>query len=298
VLPQPKPRIWPVFVTLLVALVVATVLQVVLVAVLVAIELSRGTDVKSATDQLLNNLLTDPTVFILLAACGQVAFLLAAIVPAWLSPVPLRERLGLVPTKLAWPVYPLTTLGSMFPLAIGMALGYALTLVLPADDSVQKLFDNMQLWHALPFVLFIAFVPAVSEELLFRGYMQRRLLERWTPFWAVGVTSVIFAIMHVTPHAIVALLPVAIYFGIVGWRAGSVLPTICCHAWINGSLNAWRMVAKFGGVSGTLDTVVYSAATLLGAICFFWSFRYLFAATSSTADSLTASEQSPLELPA
>jgi len=266
VLPK-KPRVWTVFVALLAAIVAAGIFQAVAVVALVSIEIAQGATAKAATEELPAKL-TTPAMFMLLAACGQLAFALAVAVPAWLSPTPVRERLGVLPAGPSWTVYPLAALATWFVLAIGIALAYALALILPADLSVQKLFDNMTLVDAVPFVLFIALVPGVVEELLFRGYIQRRLIQRWSPVTAIGVTSVLFALVHVMPHAIVAVLPLGLWFGYVAWKSNSVLPTMVAHAFVNGSLNAWRMIAKFGEISEPIQLVVVILAVLVGLVCF------------------------------
>jgi membrane protease YdiL (CAAX protease family) len=61
------------------------------------------------------------------------------------------------------------------------------------------MYERMTPVVAVPFVLFIAAFPGFNEELLFRGYIQRRLLARWSPWLAISVTSALFALMHVMP---------------------------------------------------------------------------------------------------
>lgn len=265
--PPPKPRVWTVFLALFVGLALTVVVQIVVVAGFVTWQISQGVKPDEMSKQLSQRLST-PMMFILLAAGAQVSFLAAAVVPAWLSPVPLRERLGLLPTQMPWTVYPLAAMASLFPLAIGFSLAGLLTLILPADPSVAHLFENMSLPMFAAFILFIATVPAVVEELLFRGYLQRRLLERWSPTVAIGVTSVLFALYHVMPHAIVAVLPVGIWFGVVAWRTGSVYPGILCHAFVNGSVNLYRLIVKFLDVSQFGQIAIIIVTLVLATICF------------------------------
>jgi membrane protease YdiL (CAAX protease family) len=167
-------------------------------------------------------------------------------------------------------------LGSLVPLAIGFGLAYAFGSFLLGDPSLQSLYDNMTPGMAVPFVLFIALVPGIVEELFYRGYIQRRLLQRWKPAWAIGVTAVIFALMHVTPLAIVSLFPVSVWLGVVAWRSNSIYATMLCHAFINGSVNAWRLFAMFTGISETAQAIVLGATLVVSAICFVQSLRLLF----------------------
>jgi membrane protease YdiL (CAAX protease family) len=262
-----KPRIWTVFSAIGVSMIGAAVFQMIAGTVLFAIEVAAGTDIRDVADQN-ENMMATPTMFFLMAACAQLAMGLTVLGAAWRSPVPMRERLGLLPANASWTIYPLTMLGSLVPLAIGFAFAIGLAQVLPADPSVEALLDNLTLGQWVPFILFIAIVPGVVEELLYRGYVQRRLLKRWRPRWAIGVTSVLFALMHVMPHAIVATLPLGVWLGVVAWRTGSILPSMGCHAFINGSVNAWRMAVKYGDISEAVQLVSIAMFLIAGCVCF------------------------------
>lgn len=267
------PRVWTVFAAVVAALGLAVVFQVVLVVGLIAIQAAAGNDVEKFAKELPEKLGT-PEIFMLMAAGGQLAFLLGSIVPAWLSPVPFRERLGLIGPRPSWGVVPLVMIASWASLAVGIGFAYALALILKPDPMVEELFKNITMNEAVPFVLFIALVPGIVEELLFRGYVQRRLLERWTPGLAITVTSLLFAIVHVQPHHVVLAFPIGLWLGLVAWKTGSVYPSMFCHAFINGSLNAWRMLVKFGNVPEDTQKVVYIIALLASLICLVLSVNY------------------------
>ena len=265
--PPRQPRVWTVFVSIVLALVAAIAWQVVIVVILVFDDVSSGADQQQLTQNLTERIAT-PTMFMLLAVGGQIAFGLAALIPARLSSEPVPQRLGLFRPQPSWHVYPLAMLGSLVPLAIGFSLAHVIALFLSPDPSVQMMYDKMTVAVSVPFVLFIALAPGFCEELFFRGYVQRRLLQRWSPAWAIGVTSVIFALMHVTPHAIAAVLPIGLWFGFVAWRCGSVGPCILCHAFVNGAVNAWRVVVKFGEIPDTAQHVFLGASLCVGLVCF------------------------------
>jgi len=122
----------------------------------------------------------------------------------------------------------------------------ALAQVIKPDPSVPHLYEQMTWEWAVPFVLFIALVPGFVEETLFRGYIQRRLLKRWSPAVAILVTTVLFAIMHIMPHAVVNAFVIGLWLGVLAWRTGSVWPGIVSHAFINGSWNIWQIGKVLG----------------------------------------------------
>jgi uncharacterized protein len=269
------PRIWTVFLTFGAAIVGTFAFQAVAVIALVSWWATQGIDLREDVNQLPERLATTEMI-LLLAACGQVAMATVVFTAARLSPDPWRERLGLVASRAPVSLYPLAMMGSLIPLSIGFGFAHALTWILPADTTVQTLFESMTLADAVTFVLFIATVPAVVEEILFRGYIQQRLLKRWRPMWAIGVTSLLFALMHVMPHAVVALLPISVWWGVVAWRTGSVYPTILCHAFINGGVNIWRMLVKFGDISESTQTICISIILIASLVCFLLAIRTLW----------------------
>jgi membrane protease YdiL (CAAX protease family) len=235
-------------------------------------EIVRGADPNTIADNF-KSMMAKPAAFILFAACAQLAFALAAVVPAWLSPVPLRERLGLLPVQTSRSIYPLAMLGSLAPLAVGFAIAHAFASLLRGNPTSMELFENLTPVSYVAFILFIATVPAVVEELLFRGYVQRRLLQRWKPAWAIAITATLFALMHVMPLDVVALFPFSLWLGVVAWKTGSVFPGMLCHAFVNGGVNVWRMIVRFAEISPTTQVIVVTAILLLSTACFVNSLR-------------------------
>jgi membrane protease YdiL (CAAX protease family) len=257
-----KPRIWSVFL----AFPAALVLQFLFGSAVIVIAALRSGDAAEFFNKL-DKELAAPEMFMLMICAAQLAFGLTAIGGAWLSPKPLKERLGLLPARPSWLVYPLTMFGSWLPLMLGIGMSYALALILPPNKAVESVYDNITLAYAVPFVLVLALPPGLCEELFFRGYMQRRLLECWEPGLGIVVTSTLFALIHVQPLTILTALPLGVWFGIVAWHSGSIFPAMICHAFVNGSLNAWRMVVRFAEVSETAQTVVIVASVILGTLC-------------------------------
>jgi membrane protease YdiL (CAAX protease family) len=216
-------------------------------------------------------MLSGPAAFIALALISQIMMGLAAVIPAGLSTEPARRRLGLVAPMLPGWGYAIIAVGGLAPLALGIALAIALAQVIKPDPSVQHLYEQMTWSWAMPFVLFIALVPGFVEETFFRGYMQRRLLQRWSPATAVLVTSVLFAIMHVMPHAMVNALVLGLWLGVLSWRTGSVWPGIVSHAFINGSWNVWQIGKVLGVFAPNPSFVVTATISAVVLACFLTS---------------------------
>lgn len=132
------------------------------------------------------------------------------------------------------------------PVGVGISL-VAGWLLLPitelADlkDSAQEVVRQFE--HAngieIPiFALSVVLIAPVAEELLFRGALLRGLLRRTTPGWAVFVSALIFALVHVVgdPNTYY-YVPAFLALGIIsGWRAvrtGNVSQSIFLHMGFN-----------------------------------------------------------------
>jgi len=261
------PRVWTVFAVLGLALILGTLLQAGLAAVLGIIELSRGVRGEELREVVVDRL-TSPYIFILMIAAGQLANGLAVFLAAFWSPELIRERVGWRKAQPGWHVYAISMLGSIFPLAIGLTAAEALTNWIPADESLLKFFNALTIDSWIVFVLFAGIAPGLCEEVLFRGYMQQRLVRRWGVATGIVVTSILFGLLHISPHAISATLLLGFWFGYLAWRSDSILPGVMCHFFVNSGTNMWRMIIKFGELSEATQNSVHVCLMLIGVICF------------------------------
>lgn len=262
------PRIWTVFLTLVLAIVGIVVSQVALLILLATGFAVSGVASKDLQSRVLE-IVGHPAGFIGLGLVSQLVIGLAAVLPAMLSRNPLRQRLGLVPSNLpAWGL-PVVVVGSLAPAALGILAAVLMAEVIPPqDNSWSTLMENMTPAWAISFVLFISLAPGLCEELLFRGYLQTRLLERWKPGFAILVSSSLFALFHITPHAIALAFIAGLFLGVLAWRTGSIWPGVLCHAFINGSVNVLRLGQKFEVWSESTSSGLAIAMIGLGVVCF------------------------------
>jgi CAAX protease family protein len=113
------------------------------------------------------------------------------------------------------------------------------------------------------------------EELFFRGYIQRRLLQRWSPAVAILTTATLFALIHGNLPQMAVTFPMGIWLGVLAWRTGSVWPSMLCHAFWNAMVHLAGIGYHLEGLSPTLALVVGVAAVGLGLACFVLSVRVL-----------------------
>ncbi len=157
---------------------------------------------------------------------------------------------------------------------------------LPEVQSVQEvnvigaLAEDLSL-GGLVFVL--AVLPAIGEELVFRGVIGRGLVARFGVVPGVLVTSMLFALVHVHPAHALSVFPLGVLLHVLYLSSRSILAPILLHFLING----WAaVVTKLGEQMGlgTLEaTQVVPWPVLLTAVMasvcalvFFWRSRIEF----------------------
>lgn len=75
--------------------------------------------------------------------------------------------------------------------------------------------------------------PGLGEELLFRGYIQTRLTERYGVMSGVVLSSLLFGALHLDPlHSTLAAI-VGLYLGSLVVRSGDIRAGIAAHAFNN-----------------------------------------------------------------
>jgi len=261
------PRVWTVFLTLLLVIAAIVVTQIGLV-ILLAIGLAAAGVPSQELEARLMEIVSHPAGFIGLGLVSQLVIGLAAVLPAKLSRTRVRQRLGLVAARLPNWGYPVVMIASLLPASLGFLAAALLAEVIPPDNSVATLFEGMTPGWAVPFVLFISLAPGLMEELLFRGYLQTRLLQRWKPGFAILVSSSLFALFHITPHSMALAFIAGLFLGVLAWRTGSIWPGVLCHAFINGSVNVLRLGEMFGAWSGSTSSVIVITMIGLSVVCF------------------------------
>lgn len=99
------------------------------------------------------------------------------------------------------------------------------------DAPARLVVDEPPLWQVL---LVVVVLPAVCEELVFRGVLLRGLASRLVPWAAIAGSAVAFGVYHLYPPQMLATFLLALALGWIAWRAGSAVPAMLAHALNNG----------------------------------------------------------------
>jgi ABC-2 type transport system permease protein/sodium transport system permease protein len=108
-------------------------------------------------------------------------------------------------------------------------------------EMLAKLEEMVSQFRALPLWLILvtfALVPAVFEELCFRGFLFAALRQRVSGTWTVILTALLFGFFHevLSPGKLMTTTALGLVLGWVRLRSGSVLPGTIAHAVHNGFL--------------------------------------------------------------
>lgn len=231
-LPVVRPRVWSALVVGIAAIPASLVVAaVVLIAVAIA---TGGFEALKESDDFMEwmgDFAATPGGMLTVVLPGQLVLLIAAFGAAALSPQRLRERLGFVRSRMPWWAVLLFVVATPF---LGFVGGQLMESLFDGGSEQVEMIEKMAAGQkgifAVIAILLLAVLPPVAEESLFRGYVQRRLLEGWSPLWAIAASSLVFAACHADPSHFIAVLPLGVWLGVVAWRCGSVWPAMLCHA--------------------------------------------------------------------
>lgn len=143
----------------------------------------------------------------------------------------------------------------------------------------------------------MALLPAVGEELTFRGVLQHTLTPRTenrTPHIAIWVTAIIFSFVHFQFYGFVPRMLMGALFGYVLWWTGSLWIAMLMHFTNNATVTLLYFICLSGGYNPeSLDAVGSGDTLWLGILSIVISIIgiYLFrrSLTMSSASSRTSS---------
>jgi len=142
-------------------------------------------------------------------------------------------------------------------------LNYKLTTAIPGMQEIYDQFVEVMgkmtggpLWSS--FLVTAIFAP-IFEEWMCRGVVLRGLLTKMKPWWAIVISALFFALIHMNPWQALNAFIIGLIMGYVYYKTGSLLLTMLIHFVNNGT------AVITAQISGT-DEVEYWFETMpLGA---------------------------------
>ncbi len=205
-----------------------------------------------------------------------VVFLGTSLLIVWRYRLPWREALAWRPVKPA--VWLGVVIGAPAVHLVGLAVAKLSARVFPVPESLLEEMSKALVPAELPLwklLLLVAVLPAICEEIAFRGVLLHALRQRFGPVMLCLVVGGVFALFHV---ALVRLLPTAAIGALLAaltLATGSIFPAMLWHA-LN---NATGIVAARAGIDlMALDPGFQAAAAVAGALALalIWRHRSVY----------------------
>jgi membrane protease YdiL (CAAX protease family) len=110
------------------------------------------------------------------------------------------------------------------------------------QDESDRMMADIVTAHSIPelilVLLLVAIVPAVAEEVFFRGLIQTNIersgYRRSRPYVALLITSLVFSLGHVSIFKLPGLLALGLIMGYMSYRTNNLLVGSFAHAFNNG----------------------------------------------------------------
>jgi len=119
-------------------------------------------------------------------------------------------------------------------------------------QALEDMFKTIVMAESIPELLLVmtvvALVPAIVEEMFFRGLIQSSFERRVRPVRAALITGIVFGLYHFNPLAVVPLMGLGVYFGLLRTRSNSIIVPMTAH-FVN---NALAVVAVYFSMNDEL----------------------------------------------
>lgn len=103
------------------------------------------------------------------------------------------------------------------------------------STQMKMIEDFLRGDHLLLLTLFhVGVVPAICEEVLYRGYVMRAFQKSWGVVPAILISGLLFGMYHVQLSNLLPLATIGIVLGYITWVSESIYPAMLAHFINNG----------------------------------------------------------------
>lgn len=115
--------------------------------------------------------------------------------------------------------------------AIGLLIfNVAVEFYLPLPEEPDVMETLLQMMQNPVGILSVCLIGPLAEEVIFRGAIERRLLEKnWNPWFAIVISALFFAVAHFNFAQGFTATIIGIFMGWVYYRTRSIWPTVVIH---------------------------------------------------------------------
>ncbi|MCE1198033.1 MAG: CPBP family intramembrane metalloprotease [Marinilabiliales bacterium] len=173
-------------------------------------------------------------------------------------------------------IIPMVVVGTV-ALLLGVAVPFS--SLMPMPESLKKAFEEMSSQTGpFSFLLLVVAAP-ILEEMIFRGIMLDGLLQRYSPFRSILLSSFLFGVVHLNPWQFVTGLILGAFSGWIYFKTRSLTLSIIVHASANLTAFCLRFLKDDGNVfddslsnlyGGYFNLMlVITAAVMVATVCIY-----------------------------
>jgi uncharacterized protein len=137
-----------------------------------------------------------------------------------------------------------------------------------ATEATEAILNIKTFGQFLLTFFYIAILPGIGEELLFRGCIQQILGKIFHPknmTWAIICTGILFGVMHGQMESVLPRIFLGVLLGYIFHYSGSLWPAILAHIFNNGLQVTLAYLSKTGKIKFDLKSLD-SVPTWVGLI--------------------------------
>jgi len=154
------------------------------------------------------------------------------------------------------------------------------------EEAYRVLVSSNSIPELLVVIVVVALIPAIVEEIMFRGLVQRSFENGLTPMKSVVLSGIIFGAYHLNPFGFIPLAALGIYLGFLAMRANSIWVSAVAHFFNNASASLALYFhndddAIITGNPDTMSAGVLVLTFLVFSIIFLGSTYYFIRMTES-----------------
>ncbi|XZE52632.1 CPBP family glutamic-type intramembrane protease [Planctomycetaceae bacterium SH139] len=225
-------------------------------------------DGQDARNQVAQELMLDRTGFTWIVLLPQLSLVVLPILAAYFFPGGIGGALAI--GRGNWPLWGWLAAAAATPL-LGLIVAVLLGGLVEESETLRSTSAAMR-HHGtsgflFPLVLLIGVTPAICEEILFRGFLQRRLTQLLPAWLGILLASVAFAALHVDPVHALGVLPLGLWLGFLAHASGSLWPAIFGH-FTNNTLAIFGVLAEDSGAFDLPALAGFVSITVVGLLGF------------------------------
>ena len=143
---------------------------------------------------------------------------------------------------------------------------------LPIPENPEVIETLMQMMTNPIGLISVCLIGPLTEEVIFRGAIERRLLEKYkNPWIAIVVSALFFAVAHFNFAQAFTAIVIGIFMGWIYYRTRSIWPTVVIHVVNNTAASVFALIAP-----ETMQAEDYAPSLDVGIIMFLISIMLIY----------------------